>query len=43
MAKDEQIKKALDELLAERKDEDETLSRLQTPREYIERLMDRIR
>jgi len=43
MSKDEQAKKAIDDVFTDSDDEDETLDRLQALREYIEHLMDRIR
>ena len=43
MSKDEQAKKAIDDVFTDGDDDDETLGRLQALHEYIEHLMDRIR
>ena len=43
MTKDEEARKAINEVFADAVDEDETLNRLRALREYIEQLMDRIR
>ena len=43
MTKDEEARKAINEVFADAVDEDETLNRLEALREYIEQLMDRIR
>lgn len=42
MSKDEQARKAIDDVFTDSTDEDETLNRLKALREYIEHLMDRI-
>ncbi len=43
MTTDDQVKEAIDRVLADTDDEDELLNRLKALRDYIEQLMDKIR